>query len=208
MSGFGRPSLLTLSGCESIALFQWLVANHSQQEQSVYLCSLSFSLICPICHLKQIVFVDRAKLEHILKLRSLRMWVKEWEWTVYLISLLLLIVFFPSLLSPYLLVFFRHLLVEVESLVCVGTLSAMASANVTLENQLHSAQKNLLFLQQDHANTLKGLHAEIRRLQQQCTGEHGHDYQQFFSSYHWRKPAHSRTLQEVSEDSRANNKCQ
>ncbi|KAM9823305.1 coiled-coil domain-containing protein 92 isoform 1-T2 [Syngnathus typhle] len=45
----------------------------------------------------------------------------------------------------------------------------MASANVTLENQLHSAQKNLLFLQQDHANTLKGLHAEIRRLQQQCT---------------------------------------
>lgn len=48
----------------------------------------------------------------------------------------------------------------------------MASANVTLENQLHSAQKNLLFLQQDHANTLKGLHAEIRRLQQQCTGEH------------------------------------
>ncbi|KAK7933894.1 hypothetical protein WMY93_004790 [Mugilogobius chulae] len=45
----------------------------------------------------------------------------------------------------------------------------MASANVSLENQLHSAQKNLLFLQQDHANTLKGLHAEIRRLQQQCT---------------------------------------
>lgn len=50
----------------------------------------------------------------------------------------------------------------------------MASANVTLENQLHSAQKNLLFLQQDHANTLKGLHAEIRRLQQQCTGEQAH----------------------------------
>lgn len=47
----------------------------------------------------------------------------------------------------------------------------MATANVTLENQLHSAQKNLLFLQQDHASTLKGLHAEIRRLQQQCTGE-------------------------------------
>ncbi|XP_028314289.1 coiled-coil domain-containing protein 92 [Gouania willdenowi] len=45
----------------------------------------------------------------------------------------------------------------------------MASANVTLENQLHSAQKNLLFLQQDHAHTLKGLHTEIRRLQQQCT---------------------------------------
>ncbi|XP_005729624.1 coiled-coil domain-containing protein 92 [Pundamilia nyererei] len=45
----------------------------------------------------------------------------------------------------------------------------MASANVTMENQLQSAQKNLLFLQQDHANTLKGLHAEIRRLQQQCT---------------------------------------
>ncbi|XP_055023287.2 coiled-coil domain-containing protein 92 [Misgurnus anguillicaudatus] len=45
----------------------------------------------------------------------------------------------------------------------------MASMRVTLENQLHSAQKNLLFLQQDHANTLKGLHAEIRRLQQHCT---------------------------------------
>ncbi|KAJ8285827.1 hypothetical protein GJAV_G00031350 [Gymnothorax javanicus] len=42
-------------------------------------------------------------------------------------------------------------------------------ANVSLENQLQSAQKNLLFLQQDHANTLKGLHAEIRRLQQHCT---------------------------------------
>ncbi|KAG7273783.1 hypothetical protein CRUP_012801 [Coryphaenoides rupestris] len=46
---------------------------------------------------------------------------------------------------------------------------AMASVNVTLENQLQSAQKNLLFLQQDHASTLKGLHAEIKRLQQHCT---------------------------------------
>ncbi|XP_061527325.1 coiled-coil domain-containing protein 92 [Phycodurus eques] len=45
----------------------------------------------------------------------------------------------------------------------------MASGDVALENQLHSAQKNLLFLQRDHADTLKGLHAEIRRLQQQCT---------------------------------------
>lgn len=44
----------------------------------------------------------------------------------------------------------------------------MATAN--LENQLHSAQKNLLFLQREHAGTLKGLHAEIRRLQQHCTG--------------------------------------
>ncbi|XP_039627953.1 coiled-coil domain-containing protein 92 [Polypterus senegalus] len=42
-------------------------------------------------------------------------------------------------------------------------------SRVSLENQLHSAQKNLLFLQQDHAHTLKGLHAEIRRLQQHCT---------------------------------------
>ncbi|XP_077571118.1 coiled-coil domain-containing protein 92 isoform X1 [Stigmatopora nigra] len=50
-----------------------------------------------------------------------------------------------------------------------SALRTMASANVSLENQLQSAQKNLLFLQQDHANTLKGLHAEIRRLQQQCT---------------------------------------
>ncbi|XP_030073962.1 coiled-coil domain-containing protein 92 [Microcaecilia unicolor] len=43
----------------------------------------------------------------------------------------------------------------------------MATSN--MENQLHSAQKNLLFLQQEHSNTLKGLHAEIRRLQQHCT---------------------------------------
>ncbi|XP_007905974.1 coiled-coil domain-containing protein 92 [Callorhinchus milii] len=42
----------------------------------------------------------------------------------------------------------------------------MAGSN--LEMQLHSAQKNLLFLQQEHANTLKGLHAEIRKLQQHC----------------------------------------
>uniref|UniRef100_A0A2K5C7F2 CCDC92/74 N-terminal domain-containing protein n=1 Tax=Aotus nancymaae TaxID=37293 RepID=A0A2K5C7F2_AOTNA len=44
---------------------------------------------------------------------------------------------------------------------------SMAATN--LENQLHNAQKNLLFLQQEHASTLKGLHAEIRRLQQHCT---------------------------------------
>ncbi|KAM5199469.1 coiled-coil domain-containing protein 92 isoform 2-T3 [Hipposideros larvatus] len=43
----------------------------------------------------------------------------------------------------------------------------MAATN--LENQLHSAQKNVLFLQREHASTLKGLHAEIRRLQQHCT---------------------------------------
>ncbi|NXH83338.1 CCD92 protein, partial [Edolisoma coerulescens] len=42
-------------------------------------------------------------------------------------------------------------------------------ATSTLENQLQSAQKNLLFLQREHANTLKGLHAELRRLQQHCT---------------------------------------
>jgi len=47
----------------------------------------------------------------------------------------------------------------------------MATPN--LENQLQSAQKNLLFLQREHANTLKGLHAEIRRLQQHCTGSCG-----------------------------------
>ena len=43
-------------------------------------------------------------------------------------------------------------------------------ATTNLENQLHSAQKNLLFLQREHTSTLKGLHAEIRRLQQHCTG--------------------------------------
>ncbi|XP_063081561.1 coiled-coil domain-containing protein 92 isoform X2 [Cavia porcellus] len=42
-------------------------------------------------------------------------------------------------------------------------------ATTNLENQLHSAQKNLLFLQREHASTLRGLHAEIRRLQQHCT---------------------------------------
>lgn len=47
----------------------------------------------------------------------------------------------------------------------------LSMASVSLENQLHSAQKNLLFLQQDHASTLKGLHAEVRRLQQHCTGK-------------------------------------
>lgn len=49
---------------------------------------------------------------------------------------------------------------------------SMAATN--LENQLHSAQKNLLFLQREHASTLKGLHAEIRRLQQHCTGTSRH----------------------------------
>lgn len=43
-------------------------------------------------------------------------------------------------------------------------------ATSTLKNQLQSAQKNLLFLQREHANTLKGLHEELRRLQQRCTG--------------------------------------
>lgn len=62
------------------------------------------------------------------------------------------------------------LLLHHHAVICVSGPN-MATANVTLENQLHSAQKNLLFLQQDHASTLKGLHAEIRRLQQQCTGE-------------------------------------
>ncbi|KPP64405.1 hypothetical protein Z043_117252, partial [Scleropages formosus] len=50
-----------------------------------------------------------------------------------------------------------------------GVAGESAMASVSLENQLQSAQKNLLFLQQDHANTLKGLHSEIRRLQQHCT---------------------------------------
>ncbi|KAB0400321.1 hypothetical protein E2I00_006101 [Balaenoptera physalus] len=47
----------------------------------------------------------------------------------------------------------------------------VSMATTNLENQLHSAQKNLLFLQREHASTLKGLHAEIRRLQQHCTGD-------------------------------------
>ncbi|XP_072367539.1 coiled-coil domain-containing protein 92 isoform X2 [Scyliorhinus torazame] len=43
----------------------------------------------------------------------------------------------------------------------------MAASN--LEMQLHSAQKNLLFLQQEHASTLRGLHTEIHKLQQHCS---------------------------------------
>lgn len=49
----------------------------------------------------------------------------------------------------------------------------VSMATTNLENQLHSAQKNLLFLQREHASTLRGLHAEIRRLQQHCTGAGG-----------------------------------
>nr|KAF6403177.1 coiled-coil domain containing 92 [Molossus molossus] len=45
----------------------------------------------------------------------------------------------------------------------------VSMATTHLENQLHSAQKNLLLLQREHASTLSGLHAEIRRLQQRCT---------------------------------------
>ncbi|XP_041436280.1 coiled-coil domain-containing protein 92 isoform X1 [Xenopus laevis] len=51
----------------------------------------------------------------------------------------------------------------------VLTINNIAMATSNLENQLQSAQKNLLFLQQEHANTLRGLHTEIRRLQQHCT---------------------------------------
>ncbi|XP_078083211.1 coiled-coil domain-containing protein 92 [Mustelus asterias] len=43
----------------------------------------------------------------------------------------------------------------------------MAAPN--LEMQLQSAQKNLLFLQQEHASTLRGLHTEIHKLQQHCS---------------------------------------
>uniref|UniRef100_G3TRB3 Coiled-coil domain containing 92 n=1 Tax=Loxodonta africana TaxID=9785 RepID=G3TRB3_LOXAF len=45
----------------------------------------------------------------------------------------------------------------------------VSMAGTHLENQLQSAQKNLLFLQREHASTLRGLHAEVRRLQQHCT---------------------------------------
>lgn len=55
-------------------------------------------------------------------------------------------------------------------------------ATSTLENQLQSAQKNLLFLQREHTNTLKGLHAELRRLQQRCTGTPSWEGLQFVCS--------------------------
>ena len=33
-----------------------------------------------------------------------------------------------------------------------------------------SLQKSILFMQQEHANTLKGLHEEIQKLQKKCSG--------------------------------------
>ena len=33
-----------------------------------------------------------------------------------------------------------------------------------------SLEKSILFMQQDHANTLKGLHEEIQKLQKRCSG--------------------------------------
>jgi len=41
----------------------------------------------------------------------------------------------------------------------------------TLQTQLQSARKSLLFMETQHANTLKGLHAEIKNLQKRCSGE-------------------------------------
>ncbi|XP_032803233.2 coiled-coil domain-containing protein 92 isoform X2 [Petromyzon marinus] len=46
---------------------------------------------------------------------------------------------------------------------------AAAAALQPLEMQVQSARRNLLFLQQEHAATLQGLHTEIRSLQQRCT---------------------------------------
>ena len=34
-----------------------------------------------------------------------------------------------------------------------------------------SLQKSILFMQQEHANTLKGLHEEIQKLQKKCSGK-------------------------------------
>ena len=33
-----------------------------------------------------------------------------------------------------------------------------------------SLQKSILFMQQEHANTLKGFHEEIQKLQKKCSG--------------------------------------
>lgn len=104
-----------------------------------------------------------------------------------------------SSLFPFSVCVFSFISVWRLRLLCFLTLPAMASANVTLENQLHSAQKNLLFLQQDHANTLKGLHAEIRRLQQQCTGEQSQQVANSFFECYCGYPAHLRTSHRISE---------
>ena len=40
----------------------------------------------------------------------------------------------------------------------------------TLQTQLQSARKSLLFMETQHATTLKGLHAEIQYLQKKCSG--------------------------------------
>ena len=37
--------------------------------------------------------------------------------------------------------------------------------------QLQNAQHSVLFLQNEHAKTIKGLHEEIKNLQQRCGGE-------------------------------------
>ena len=39
------------------------------------------------------------------------------------------------------------------------------------EMRLRNREVSILFMQKEHAATLKGLHEEIRRLQQKCSGE-------------------------------------
>jgi len=40
-----------------------------------------------------------------------------------------------------------------------------------LEMQLQSARKSILFMETQHANTLRGLHQEIQQLQKKCSGK-------------------------------------
>ena len=40
----------------------------------------------------------------------------------------------------------------------------------TLQMQLQSSRKSLLFMETQHATTLKGLHTEIHNLQKKCSG--------------------------------------
>lgn len=45
----------------------------------------------------------------------------------------------------------------------------MAGIDVMKQKNLESS---ILFMQQEHATTLKGLHGEINKLQQRCSGIH------------------------------------
>ena len=56
-----------------------------------------------------------------------------------------------------------------EILITWGTM-ALLQQNM-LKTQLQSARNSLLFMETEHAKTLKGLHSEIQHLQKKCSGK-------------------------------------